>query len=223
MTPLKQPFSIDLTSVKGAIDSILLEKETRILNDSDSPLKYYFRFGDIEVESESGTKSYLKALYCDALVRKEHCEDDVCDLRDCLQMLNLILQNIDVVLLKSLVDYLVEYDEELFEFMSKNYRMHPLQLKKQWIHKEGLFLPKQIPLYLMLNYQSRIPFNPARVGANLKREREHKKLTQVQLAHDAGIDPKTIGNIECGRTTCFHSTLEKLAEVLGVDTSLLLL
>lgn len=52
----------------------------------------------------------------------------------------------------------------------------------------------------------------------LKRAREQRGLTQRQVAAASGIDPKTIGNVEAGRTRPNGSTLLSIARALDFDT-----
>ncbi|MCG9915435.1 MAG: helix-turn-helix domain-containing protein [Phenylobacterium sp.] len=54
------------------------------------------------------------------------------------------------------------------------------------------------------------------VGANVRRLRKARGLTQEQLAHDAGIDLTYVGGIERGRRNPSLAVLVRLAESLGV-------
>lgn len=54
------------------------------------------------------------------------------------------------------------------------------------------------------------------VGANVRRLRVERKLTQEQLAHDAAIDLTYLGGIERGRRNPSVIVLGRLASSLGV-------
>lgn len=54
------------------------------------------------------------------------------------------------------------------------------------------------------------------VGANVRRIRVERQLTQEQLAHDAGIDLTYLGGIERGRRNPSVDVLGRLAISLGV-------
>ncbi len=56
-----------------------------------------------------------------------------------------------------------------------------------------------------------------KIGANLKREREHRVLTQKMLAREAGVGYPTISRIENDLVEPHFSTIRKLAKALGVD------
>ncbi|OHD07581.1 helix-turn-helix domain-containing protein [Sphingopyxis sp. RIFCSPHIGHO2_12_FULL_65_19] len=60
------------------------------------------------------------------------------------------------------------------------------------------------------------------VGANVKRLRIERKLTQEQLAHDAEIDLTYMGGIERGRRNPSLSVIARLADALGVHPADLL-
>jgi len=60
------------------------------------------------------------------------------------------------------------------------------------------------------------------VAANVRRLRVERKLTQEQLAHDAGIDLTYLGGIERGRRNPSVSVLARLADALSVHPALLL-
>jgi transcriptional regulator with XRE-family HTH domain len=55
------------------------------------------------------------------------------------------------------------------------------------------------------------------VGSNVRRLRIERKLTQEQLAHDAGIDLTYVGGIERGRRNPSVKVLGQIAEALGVN------
>lgn len=52
------------------------------------------------------------------------------------------------------------------------------------------------------------------VGANVRRLRAERKLTQEQLAHDADIDVTYLRGIEAGRRNPSVNVLAQLSEVL---------
>ena len=54
------------------------------------------------------------------------------------------------------------------------------------------------------------------VGMNVRRLRVERKLTQEQLAHEAGIDLTYVGGIERGRRNPSVSVLSRLASSLDV-------
>ena len=54
------------------------------------------------------------------------------------------------------------------------------------------------------------------VGTNVRRLRVERKLTQEQLAHDAGIDLTYLGGIERGRRNPSVNVLGRLAHSLDV-------
>jgi transcriptional regulator with XRE-family HTH domain len=53
------------------------------------------------------------------------------------------------------------------------------------------------------------------VGANVRRLRMERQLTQEQLAHDAEIDVTYLRGIEAGRRNPSVSVLARLAKSLG--------
>lgn len=54
------------------------------------------------------------------------------------------------------------------------------------------------------------------VAANVRRLRVERKLTQEQLAHDAGIDLTYLGGIERGRRNPSVAVVGRLAAVLAI-------
>jgi transcriptional regulator with XRE-family HTH domain len=56
-----------------------------------------------------------------------------------------------------------------------------------------------------------------KIGANLKRERESRVLTQKMLAREAGVGYPTISRIENDLVEPHFSTIRKLAKALGID------
>ena len=57
------------------------------------------------------------------------------------------------------------------------------------------------------------------VGANVRRLRVERKLTQEQLAHDAEIDVTYLRGIEAGRRNPSVSVVGRIAVKLGVRPS----
>jgi transcriptional regulator with XRE-family HTH domain len=55
------------------------------------------------------------------------------------------------------------------------------------------------------------------LGANLRRERAARGLTQEQLAERANLNPRTVQKIEAGSITILVTTLVRLREALGCD------
>ena len=61
------------------------------------------------------------------------------------------------------------------------------------------------------------------IGENIKRIREHKRMTAMDVAQSAGVSNSTISQIEKGRRQTLQSdTLNKIATALGVTTNDLL-
>lgn len=61
-----------------------------------------------------------------------------------------------------------------------------------------------------------------KLGENLRKWRQKKDMSQVDLATALGVDRAYISNIENGRMNPTLSTLEKIAGALGISTSELL-
>ena len=57
------------------------------------------------------------------------------------------------------------------------------------------------------------------VGANVRRLRVERELTQEQLAHDADIDLTYLGGIERGRRNPSVQVLGRIATALGCHPS----
>jgi transcriptional regulator with XRE-family HTH domain len=54
-------------------------------------------------------------------------------------------------------------------------------------------------------------------AANLRRIRHQKRLSQEQLAHDAGVDRAYLSRVERAATYVGLEIIGKLADVLGMD------
>jgi len=61
-----------------------------------------------------------------------------------------------------------------------------------------------------------------RLGENLKKLRLKKKMSQGDISRKLNVDRAYISSIENGRMNPTLSTLEKLAEALGISSSELL-
>lgn len=61
-----------------------------------------------------------------------------------------------------------------------------------------------------------------KLGENLRKWRLKKNMSQVNLATALGVDRAYISNIENGRMNPTLSTLEKIANALGISSSELL-
>lgn len=55
------------------------------------------------------------------------------------------------------------------------------------------------------------------IGSNVKKLRKKKKLSQIELAVEVGIDRSYLSEIENGRTNMSVSILYAVADSLGVD------
>lgn len=60
------------------------------------------------------------------------------------------------------------------------------------------------------------------VGANIRRLRKAKGLTQEQLAHEAGMAMRYVAGVERGEENPSLRYLAKIAEALGVEPAALL-
>lgn len=56
-----------------------------------------------------------------------------------------------------------------------------------------------------------------RIGANLRRERVSRKVTQERLAELADLNIRTLQKIEAGETNILFTTALRLARGLGCD------
>jgi len=61
-----------------------------------------------------------------------------------------------------------------------------------------------------------------RLGKNLKKLRLKKKMSQGDISRKLGVDRAYISSIENGRMNPTLTTLEKLAEAMGINSSELL-
>ena len=61
-----------------------------------------------------------------------------------------------------------------------------------------------------------------KLGANLKRIRIKKNITQIEIAKKLGVDRSFISNLENAKTNPTLATITNLAQVLGVSTNELL-
>jgi len=61
-----------------------------------------------------------------------------------------------------------------------------------------------------------------RLGENLKKLRLKKKMSQGDISRKLGVDRAYISSIENGRMNPTLTTLEKLAEAMGINSSELL-
>ncbi len=61
-----------------------------------------------------------------------------------------------------------------------------------------------------------------KIGTQLRAARERALLTQEELGTRAGVQPLTISRIETDKVEPRYSTIRKLANALGVESSELL-
>jgi len=61
-----------------------------------------------------------------------------------------------------------------------------------------------------------------KLGRNIKRIREQKKMSQGDICRALGFDRAQISNIEAGKGNPTLSTIEKIAQALGVASDELL-
>ena len=59
----------------------------------------------------------------------------------------------------------------------------------------------------------------AKLGLNVRRQREANQLTQENLAEKAGLDPTCISGIECGLRNPGIKNVARLAKALGLTTA----
>ncbi len=62
-----------------------------------------------------------------------------------------------------------------------------------------------------------------KVGKNIKRIREEKGLTQIELAVDAGLASSTIGMFETAKNDMTLSKINAIAKALGLEAYELLI
>jgi len=63
---------------------------------------------------------------------------------------------------------------------------------------------------------------PERLGANLRRARRERQLTQEQVAARSGVHATEVSRIESGKRDPRASTVVRLAEAIGVPPGQLL-
>jgi len=61
-----------------------------------------------------------------------------------------------------------------------------------------------------------------KLGLNIKRIREGKQMTQGDICRKTGFDRSYISNVEAGKSNPTLTTLEKIAQALGVSSDELL-
>lgn len=61
-----------------------------------------------------------------------------------------------------------------------------------------------------------------KLGNKIRYERMRKDLSQEELAELANINMRSVSTIECGITDIKFTTLTKIAEALGVETTSLI-
>ncbi len=59
-------------------------------------------------------------------------------------------------------------------------------------------------------------------GANLRRLRKEQGLSQEQLAHDVGLAPSYLGQLERGQRSATLGVVQRVSERLGVVAAALL-
>lgn len=61
-----------------------------------------------------------------------------------------------------------------------------------------------------------------KLGKNIKRIREQKKMSQGDICREVGFDRAQMSNIEAGKGNPTLTTIEKIARALGVTSDELL-
>lgn len=61
-----------------------------------------------------------------------------------------------------------------------------------------------------------------KLGANIKKIRASKNMTQGDLCRKLGVDRAYMSNVENGKKNPTLATIEKIADALGVSTNALL-
>ena len=61
-----------------------------------------------------------------------------------------------------------------------------------------------------------------KLGKNIRRIREQKKMSQGDICRALGFDRAQMSNIEAGKGNPTLSTIEKIAQALGVASDVLL-
>ena len=59
-------------------------------------------------------------------------------------------------------------------------------------------------------------------GANMRRSRKEHGLSQEQLAHDVGLAPSYLGQLERGQRSATLGVVQRVSERLGVPPEALL-
>ncbi len=224
IAPQFDPY-LDLEGLRKQINQIHMGKRVRIIPEEmkDCKLDFYFRLWDFKIESKYGIVGDLDVLFCDGFSRTGLIHENVSHSLNYMSViLDEILKNFNVVFVKWVPEIWEEKDPELLAFIRDNYRTHEIRIHPSSFHKEGLFLPKQISLDLILEGNTSVPYNKLKVSNNLIRVRKRLGFTQGQLADKSGLHQKTIGNIECQRTFPALKSVELLSNALEVDISNLL-
>lgn len=55
------------------------------------------------------------------------------------------------------------------------------------------------------------------VGGNIRKQRTRQKMSQNQLAFEAGVTREFVNKVESGKNNISVKNLEKLAQILEVD------
>lgn len=61
------------------------------------------------------------------------------------------------------------------------------------------------------------------LGEGVRKQRQHKQLSQEELAELAGISPNTVSRIEGGQTAMSVEIFQRLVQILELDANQLLL
>jgi len=67
-----------------------------------------------------------------------------------------------------------------------------------------------------------MPNTAKKLGDNIRRIRLEKNLTQIELSKKLKVDRSYVSNVEQGKKNPTLTTIEKIANVLGVSTDELL-
>jgi len=76
----------------------------------------------------------------------------------------------------------------------------------------------------MIGYNEPVDMNTPsiKLGKNIKRIREQKKMSQGDICRKLGLDRAYISNVEGGKGNPTLATIEKIAQALGVTSDELL-